>query len=147
MGVLSGDQAGSANKNLAFHPQHIDSCLDASLAHIVGSAMCGVFTSYIAKEPEGTVDGGVDATAGTKKTKSLGSRLARALGEDMGRIKPTDTLTSLGMDSLQSVEINNILRQLVLVGNAAVWNGKSGKLTVNDLRTTAWSDLCTLESQ
>jgi hypothetical protein len=145
--VLSGANV-KANKTLAFLPQHIDSCLDAALEHALAAGLSGVCTSYIPTEPAGAAVGGGNAGSRCGATGGLAARLARALGEDLGRIQPTDTLTSLGMDSLQSVEVANILRQLTAKLGPEGGGGKGkAKLTVNDLRATPWSELCLLGAQ
>ena len=123
VGVLAGDNLSSANSTLAFLPQHIDSCLD-TLADAVRGQPHAVVSSYIRRSQ--------DALAAPSGVLTLAQRIARVLGVDIAKIKAEDSLAGLGMDSLQSVEVTNILKA-------------AGALKkVSDLRNTAWSIISTL---
>jgi aryl carrier-like protein len=67
-------------------------------------------------------DGGV-------KTLSVSQRVARVLGLDPVKINSTDMLSSLGMDSLQSVEIANVLKMAGLVK------------ALDELRGMTWTEI------
>lgn len=99
VGVLVKNQA--TNSSLGFTPQHIDSCLE-SLPAILGSDHA-VVSCYIRQ-----LDSAEEADGA--KVLSTSQRVARVLGLDPGKINSTDMLSALGMDSLQSVEISNVLK-------------------------------------
>ena len=126
VGVLAGAHATAANSTLAFLPQNIDSCLESLSVALFAQSSHAVVTSYLRKSSDIAT---ADANGGAVP---LTQRIARVLGIELSKIKPTDTLASLGMDSLQSVEITNILKA------ANVYK------KITDLRSTSWTDLSAL---
>ena len=158
--IMKKKKKTSANKGLNFLPQHIDSCLDISLNHILSyndansndidkdndiCGMSGVVTSYIRdrEEEDNSTTVPVSSTPVSASAK-LARRIAKALGEDATKIKETDTLSSLGMDSLQSVEITNILKTVASAGNTTNSKGNQSKpiVRINELRYLPWKQLC-----
>lgn len=115
----------AANSGLSFSPQHIDSCLETM--HILLHVDQGIATSYIRRAPEVAA-----SQMGGGKQQSIGDRVARVLGIDVDKVKGSETLSSLGMDSLQSVEIVNILKTI----------GVDKK--VDELRSTSWTSILSL---
>ena len=114
----------TTNTSLGFAPQHIDSCLD-SLTTIL-SCDHAVVSCYI-RQREHSQDS--DENTNTK-TLSISQRIARVLGLDPYKINSTDMLSSLGMDSLQSVEIANVLK----AGGLATAMG-------DEVRSLTWTDI------
>jgi len=122
VGVLSSE-SGKANSTLAFVHQHIDSCLES--VHTAIYCNHSVMSSYVRRSNEASGP----ATSGSV---SLPARIARVLGIEISKIKDTDTLASLGMDSLQSVEVTNILKA------AGVYK------KIVDLRSTTWQQITSM---
>lgn len=112
-----------ANVSLGFTPQHIDSCLES--LNVALYCEHAVVTSYIRKVQSSESSGAVTVT--------LPQRVAHILGVDAGKIKDSDTLASLGMDSLQSVEVTNVFKAA----------GVAKKIV--DLRSTSWAQVTQLE--
>ena len=106
-------------EKMRFAPQHIDSCLEV-LDDVLFSTTA-VVTSYLPAIPQ-------TAIANSLK---LSDRVARALGVDSARLRPADSLVSLGMDSLQSIEIANIL--------------KGSGVEVPEVKTLTWGDVLALD--
>jgi fatty acid synthase len=120
VGVLAQNQ--TTNASLTFSPQHIDSCLE-SLDSILPSEHA-VVSCYIRQFDMAGEDGD-----GGVKTLSVSQRVARVLGLDPVKINSTDMLSSLGMDSLQSVEIANVLKMAGLVK------------ALDELRGMTWTEI------
>jgi fatty acid synthase len=125
VGVLMKNQA--TNTSLGFSPQHIDSCLD-SLYTILSSdhAVVSCYIRQVDHPAEGEGGGGA-------KSLSISQRIARVLGLDPFKINSTDMLSSLGMDSLQSVEIANVLK---VAGLATA---------LDELRALTWTEILTFD--
>lgn len=106
VGVMVGK---STNSDFAFQPQHIDNCLEALHSTLlVASQQHAVVTSYVRTDRDATLGAaGADGTA----ELDLATRVARVLGVDPTKVRGTDTLSALGMDSLQSVEVIGILKK------------------------------------
>lgn len=113
----------AANASLTFAPQHIDSCLE-SLNTLLYSDHA-IATSYIRKSAE-TVDEGAS-------TLTISQRVARVLGLDVNKINSSDVLASLGMDSLQSVEVTNLLKAAGL------------DRQITDLKMTTWAQILSFD--
>jgi len=62
--------------------------------------------------------------------KKLSSRVIGILGIEETKLRQTDTLTNMGIDSLQSVEVSNLLKnQGILIDSQ-----KIGELTWKDVQ-------------
>ena len=113
----------AANASLTFAPQHIDSCLE-SLNTLLYSDHA-IATSYIRKSAEAADEGA--------STLTISQRIARVLGLDVNKINSSDVLASLGMDSLQSVEVTNLLKA----------TGLDKQIT--DLKMTTWVQILSFD--
>ena len=107
------------SESFRFAPQHIDSCLEALDTLLFSTS--AVVTSYLPHTPR----------AATSDSLKLSDRVARALGMAVSRVRPEDSLVSLGMDSLQSIEVSNLLKA----------SGAEGK----DLKAMSWRDILALD--
>jgi fatty acid synthase, animal type len=127
VGVLT-KKGQTTNHSLGFTPQHIDSCME-SLNTLLSSSHA-VASSYIRRNPIHPSDG----EDGDKNSKALSTsaRVSRVLGIDPSKISGGEMLSALGMDSMQSVEISNILKS---VGHAK---------TLEELRYVTWSEVTSL---
>jgi fatty acid synthase, animal type len=131
----------TTNSSLGFLPQHIDSCLE-SLNQLLSTGAGGggegrastatphaVVTSYLRQNPINDNEGCCESNS---KRLSVASRVARVLGIDPSKISGNEMLSSLGMDSMQSVEISNILKS---VGHAK---------SIEELRYVTWTEVTSL---
>jgi fatty acid synthase len=110
------------NESFKFAPQHIDSCLEV----LDDLLFCdhAVVASYLPAE--------ICIEASSSIT--LSEKIARILGICADKIKGSDSLASLGMDSLQSVEVVNLLKT---AGKAAA---------VPDIKAALWAQIKTLDA-
>lgn len=105
----------AVSESFRFAPQHIDNCLD-TLDDLLFSSSA-VVTSYLPYTPR----------VETSESLKLSDRVARALGVSASRVRPDDSLVSLGMDSLQSIEVSNLL--------------KAAGAETKDLKSMSWKDI------
>ena len=113
------------NTSFSFAPQHIDNCLEA-MNTILFCDKQAVLTCYLRKL-------NVVMTKNKDGVFSIPERIARVLGLDILKIRESDTLSALGMDSLQSVEIYSVLKSAGIVS-----------ISSSDLKSTCWSVLAKL---
>lgn len=110
----------STNETFAFAPQHIDSCFEA-LDSVLLHTSHPVVTSYVRTDVSLIVNDSAEMT--------LVQRVARILGIDSNKVREGDTLAALGMDSLQSVEVLNVLKK------------KNINMTQPELQVMTWGAL------
>lgn len=109
------------NDAFKFAPQHIDSCLEVldDILHCDHA----IVTSYVSAE----------AKLDTAATVTLSDKISRVLGVSTSKVNAADSLASLGMDSLQSVEVANLLK---VAGHGDAFA---------DLKTTLWASIKALD--
>ena len=111
------------NASLAFVPQHIDSCLDSLNSLLLSDH--AIVSCYLRKSGDKLITG-----AALSLHRTLSQRIAHVLGFEPKKINSSATLASLGMDSLQSVEVSNILK-----------NVKSVNIQGDSLKNMTWCDI------
>jgi fatty acid synthase, animal type len=135
VGILT-KKGQTTNHSLGFLPQHIDSCLESLnqlLSSCSSSSSSGttpaVATSYLRLNPISNLS---SDDSNNSKAMSVALRVARVLGIDSTKISGNEMLSSLGMDSMQSVEISNILKS---AGHAK---------SLEELRYVTWTEVSSL---
>lgn len=123
VGVMA-EREGITTGAFKFDPQHIDSCLDC-LDDLL-FAEHAVVASYLPAET-------LSLKNSSLACLTLSQRVARILGVSIAKVKDSDSLASLGMDSLQSVEVANILSA----------SGHEG--VIPDLKSAKWAAICALD--
>lgn len=126
-GVGVGVKIGmiDGNNHFDFAPVHIDSCLEALDSHLLASTHA--IASYYLRSKHNSPD---DPSSGGAPLSVL-QRTARVLGVDQAKVRASDTLSALGMDSLQGVELVGMLK-------------KEGHVfTTSQLQKLTWHELAT----
>jgi fatty acid synthase len=114
------------NSSLAFQAQHIDSCLDS--LHTLLFSDHAVVSCYLRRSENKA------AAEKSSLQRTLSQRVAHVLGVEPKKVNSTMSLATMGMDSLQSVEVSNLIKKV-----------KSVDIRGDNLKNLTWLNILEMD--